>query len=82
MQEALKLKSFTTSDLSICTALISFDFDLVSLDKSDSKKVVFSFENSKKLQETINKYWKKELRVEPRQFFENLKSIKSRLYGN
>ena len=82
MQYKLKLKeSFSTFDLALA-ATICLWFPLEIVDKSqDSHKVLFIFRNSKELAELINKYWKKELLVEPRQYFDQIKALKTRIYA-
>lgn len=79
-QGGLTLKNFTSSDLALSATLVSCDFILDSLDKSDPRKVLFTFKNTQTLQETVEKYWRKELRIEPRQYFDDLKALKARIY--
>lgn len=74
-------KVFETSDLALSTT-ISIWFPLQSVDKSEPRRVVFIFERTKDLDELVDKYWRKELLVEPRLYFDQLKSLKARLYSN
>ncbi len=75
----MKINIFSTYSLDL-SATLSLWFP-VNLDKTNgNKKVLFVFEDSKKLQESVDKYWKRELLVEPRQYFDNLKALKARIY--
>lgn len=71
--------SFFSSDLALVTA-ISIFFPIVEIDKQNPRKVLFKFSRNKKLETFIDRYWKKELRIEPRSFFDQLKALKARIY--
>jgi hypothetical protein len=79
--QGLTLTNFSTSDLALSATLICNNIYLDSIDKSDPRKALFIFKSSQELQKTIEKYWRGELRIEPRRYFDNLKSLKARLYG-
>ncbi len=73
---------FQTFDLALAT-VISLSFPLLDLDKTQNPhRALFIFQRNKKLDETVDKYWKRELLVEPRQYFEQLKTLKGRLYAH
>lgn len=73
---------FSTFDLALAT-VISLWHPLVDIDKSQNPhRALFIFERSKKLDATVDKYWKRELLIEPRQYFEQLKTLKGRLYAH
>lgn len=76
-----KQNIFISSDLALVTA-ISLFHNIEDLDRQNPRKALFVFNRSKKLDELLNSYWKKELRIEPRSYFDQLKAIKARLYGN
>lgn len=81
MQE-LRLKEFSTIDLCLATTL-SIWFPIERLDRiQDSKKVTFVFGDSKKLQLFLKEYWAEKIQVEPKRFFNSLKTLKGRLYSN
>lgn len=71
---------FTTSDLALTTA-ISLCFPIDVIDKQNPRKVSFLFKREEKLDELIEAYWKRELKIEPQQYFNQLKAIKARLYS-
>ncbi|OGC59851.1 hypothetical protein A3A70_03045 [candidate division WWE3 bacterium RIFCSPLOWO2_01_FULL_42_11] len=72
---------FTSSELSLCAALITLGFPLYSLDKTNPQKAVFVFKYTPDLDKTIEEFWSKQLRIEPISFFEAQRFVKSRIYG-
>ena len=73
--------SFISADLALVTTLSLF-FPITRIDKQNPRKVLFKFSRNKKLEAFIDRYWKKEILVEPRTYFDQLKSLKARIYGN
>ena len=72
---------YKTSDLSLATT-ISLNFPIVAIEKDNPHRVVFLFDPTDKLTEFIDSYWKKEVRVEPQQFANQIKNLKTRIYSN
>ncbi len=72
---------FTTYDLGCSAALISAGYDLVFLDKSNSKKVRFIFPKKVGINEAVNEYWSDKLTVNARTLFDNVKMLKNRIYS-
>lgn len=80
-QENLKLKDFySTSDLALATA-ISLWYPIDAIDKQNPHKANFLFKRDEKLDELLEAYWKRELKIEPQTYFNQLKAIKARLYS-
>jgi hypothetical protein len=72
---------YKTADLALATAIFLF-YPLEAIDKpSDSKKAYFLFKRESGLDELIESYWRGELKVEPQAYFNALRVIKARLYG-
>jgi len=72
---------YRTADLALATA-ISLFYPLEAIDRQDSRrKARFLFKRNAELDELIENYWKGELRVEPQAYFNALRVIKARLYG-
>lgn len=79
--ENLKLKDYySTSDLALATA-ISLWYPIDTIDRQNPRKATFLFKRDEKLDELIEVYWKRELKVEPQEYFNQLKAIKARLYS-
>ena len=71
---------YCTTDLAIATT-ISIFYPIDAIDKKNPYKARFSFRQSKELEKIIKDYWAGKLKIEPKTFFNQLKIIKSRLYG-
>jgi len=73
-------EDFSTTDLSLASTLYYLGFQLKGLQRVSPSKVSFIFEHAPKLNETINKFWRKELKVEPSDFLLMQRQLKSRIY--
>lgn len=73
--------TFVTQELSLVAALIAWDFPLISIDKSDFKKVIFVFPNTPELHKAIQTFWSDTGTVTPKKYFYALREAKSRIYG-
>lgn len=71
---------YTTSDLALATVL-SLYIPIEAIDRSNPQKALFLFKRDKGLDETIQAFWRKELKIEPQLYFSQIKSVKARLYG-
>lgn len=81
-KEILKQNNFyKTHDLALAGA-ITLWYPLEAIDKQNPTKAEFIFPRDEKLDELIELYWRGELRVNPLAYFNQLKTIKSRLYSN
>lgn len=72
---------YRTSDLTLTTAL-SLSFPIVQIDRTDTRKAVFIFKKSEEMELFVEKYWNSEIRVEPQEFANQMKLIKTRIYSN
>jgi len=77
--ETTEQKLYKTADLGLATTL-SLSFPIESIDRSNSRKVLFLFNQSDELIDFVDKYWRGEIRVEPQLFTNQLKNIKTRIY--
>ena len=73
-------KDYKTSDLCLATT-ISLYFPIQGLERLNSGKAYFVFEHTDELDSLLERYWKRELMVEPQMFFQSQKLIKHRLYN-
>ena len=81
MTKALKIVDYyMTPDLALAAAL-SLWFPIEVMDKTNPQKAVFIFKRVQELEEVVESYWKKELKVEPQSYFTQIKSVKTRLYN-
>ncbi len=74
---------YKTADLALVAVLLLFTPDSLHIcDRSNPHKVLFAFRRSAELDELVSQYWKRELAVEPQDFFNQLKQAKVRIYGH
>ncbi len=72
---------FSTYDLGCSSALISSGFNLISLDKSNPRKILFIFNRQVDIEKAVNNYWADTLKIKARSFFDNIKMLKNRIYS-
>ncbi|OGH23827.1 MAG: hypothetical protein A2629_00075 [Candidatus Levybacteria bacterium RIFCSPHIGHO2_01_FULL_41_15] len=72
--------SYKCSDLALAT-VISLSYPIEAIDRLNPRKAEFIFKRDDGLDTLIENYWRGELRVEPQTYFNQLRIIKSRLYG-
>lgn len=71
---------YQTQDLALATT-ISVYFPLEGVEKlPNSQKSVFFFKRSPELEQLVEAYWKRELKIEPQLYFAQLRLVKARLY--
>jgi len=81
MTKILKQNDFyNTSDLALAT-IISLYYPLEVINRQNPNKAEFVFKRDDSLDKLIESYWRGELKVEPQMYFNQLKIIKARLYG-
>lgn len=71
---------FRTADLSLTAALCVSGFVVKEVERADPKRSIFIFEKSENLLEGVERYWRKEMRLEPQEYFYQLKVLKARIY--
>ncbi|MBI2085951.1 hypothetical protein HYT74_01270 [Candidatus Daviesbacteria bacterium] len=72
---------YKTSDLAL-TSVLALYFPLETIDKTQNPyKAQFVFKRDRQLDQLIESYWHGKVRVEPQAYFNQLKSIKARLYS-
>ena len=74
-------KVWTTYDLGVAAALLCLGYELWSLDRTNPRKVLFTFRYSEKVDDVANAYIADRLELNARAFFDQLKALKNRLYS-
>lgn len=80
-QKNLNLKDFYQSSNLSLVCVIALWHPIEAIDRTNPRKATFLFKRDEKLDELLKSYWRCELRVEPQAYFNQLKAIKARLYG-
>ena len=73
---------FATYDLGCAAALITADFELLTLDRANIRKVRFIFRREPEIRKVADNYWSDRLEQKSRSFWDNIKNLKNRLYSS
>jgi len=73
-----EVKDRKLADIALVTYLVCMDFKIKKIEKSKDKfKSFFCFEETPELKEAILKFFNREASVEPNQYHETLRNLKS-----
>lgn len=75
-------EAFSTFDLGLAAALLTENFRLTKLDKSNPKKVLFCFEHQEGIEQAVENYFSGNFQVDAQIYFNQIKSVKNRLFSN
>jgi hypothetical protein len=70
----------STSDFTLVASLKSLGYHYSSLDKTNKKRVVFYYDRTVTLEETIQMYFRKEIRIIPQDLVDAQKDIRSQIF--
>ncbi|MFA6428202.1 MAG: DUF5659 domain-containing protein [Candidatus Buchananbacteria bacterium] len=76
-----QVRFFNTFDLGAAASLATAGFELITLDKSNPRKVQFVFCRTNGIEKVVDDYWADKLEVKARSFFDNVKMLKNRIYS-
>lgn len=71
---------YKSSDLATVAFLYLLGHPLIEVENTKFGKSFFFFKNSKKLERDLEDFWQKEVKVEPQEYFDSIKKIKTRIY--
>lgn len=73
---------FKTKDFYQAVILKTYGFKLIEIERKKIKFVVFVFDDPSNIaEEVISNYWNRNLKLEVRDFVENISELKSRIYS-
>ncbi len=70
---------YQTADMA-CAAALSLIFPIEAIDRTSGRRVFFLFTRSEEFDLLVQEFWRGEVQVEPRAYFDSIKAIKTRLY--
>lgn len=73
---------FLTFDLGLASSLVTLEYDLVAIDKTNRNKAQFIFRRRSGIDADISSYWNGDLHLSARNLFDNQKMLKNRLYSD
>ena len=72
---------YQTTDILIATCLTFFGFQIEKLERMGETRSVFFFTRNEDLEACVESFHRKELQIEPQEFYFNMKTIKSRIHS-
>lgn len=72
---------FSTSDLGLATTLVTLEYELLKLDKSNIKRVRFVFKQENNIEEVVSDYFNNKVELPAQALFNNQKMLKNRIYS-
>lgn len=72
----------TVTDLGCAAALITANFELLTLDRINPRKVKFIFRKEIGITKVADDFWSDRLEQKSRLFWDNIKNLKNRLYSD
>ena len=73
-------QNFSTHDLGLATVLVTLGYELLELDKSNSKRVRFVFKREKDIEQIMSDYFDDKIKLPALSLFNNQKNLKNRIY--
>lgn len=74
------IKFYQTTDLALISVLQLLGYPIQKTERNESGRVTFFIKNDSKLEQIIQDFWSRKLKVEPLAYFESIKATKSRIY--
>lgn len=75
-----QINIWSSTDLAI-SAYLALNFDLLDLNRVEGNRFEFRFSKSIELEEAVNAYFNKSATVNPADYFQKIKFLKSLLYS-
>jgi len=72
--------NFSTFDLGLATVLVTMDYELLELDRSNPKKVRFVFKRERNIEKVMTDYFNDKIKLPVQTLFNNQKNLKNRIY--
>ncbi len=79
-QGSNSINIYKSTDLAI-TSFLSLSFNLLECQRIDGNRYEFVFERTAELEGAIESFFNNTARVSPTEYFNSIKSIKSRIYS-
>ena len=76
------MSEYSTSDTAVAAALVVSGLPVVSLGQEKRGKVLFNFDDTDELKQTMNDFWGHKLMVDPLAYSQQLKQLKGRVHDS
>jgi hypothetical protein len=71
-----------TSDFTLASTLLCLGFDIIGIDKTDIKRVIFYYRKTSDLEMAMQKFVNNEVRVNPKDFVFAQREVKTIIYSD
>ncbi len=79
-QNLLEAETYKTADMALA-GLISLYYPIEAIDKQNPRKAYWLFKRDAQLDELVKSYYRRELKVDPVSYWEQISFIKAQLYS-
>ncbi len=76
----INITKYKTTDLGVCAYLV-VKFSILNLERLGTNKFAFIFERTPELDKEVNAYFTNTAQISPLEYFNNLRSLKTRIYS-
>jgi len=73
---------YISTDISLSSALLTMGYKLIAINKQNPTKAEFLFKPKLSIDDDIDLFWARQLKLDSRTYFENLKLLKNMLHSN
>ncbi len=80
MQAISTNDTFPSRDWVLIATLSSLGFPIEAVEQDSQARTIFHIQRSDSLDDVIQRFWRRELRVEPQEFNQHMKLVKARMY--
>jgi len=81
MNNKKNIDDYITSDLALASALCTY-YSVKTINRNNPNKVFFIFQKDKNFDLIVERYWRGDLKIEPKLYFQNIKILKTRIYNS
>ena len=75
-----ELDVLKTSDFILASTLLTLGYDIIGIDKTNPKRVVFYYKKTSDLEVDVQEYWAGKVRVDPKAFVYSQREIRGRIH--
>lgn len=79
---SMSMEAYVTQDLPLAATLVVLGHHLIDIERTNPRRAGFCFTNSQQLQELVRRFQTGQLAIEPHAYFDAIRHVKSRLYGD
>lgn len=79
---SMNMSTYATQDLPLAATFVALGHSLIGIERTNPKRADFCFTLNTDLEQLIDKYHSGKVRIEPRIYFDAIRQLKNRLYGN